>query len=72
MTYCDKRNQREKISTSQTHTDTTNKVIKLNCCATFFGLVKNKKSNAFLFTERQFFKLPIKQPYGQFFEYTYD
>ena len=56
MTYCDKRNQREKISTSQTHTDTTNKIIKLNRYATFFGLVKNNKIKCvsiFLYTQNR-------------------
>ena len=52
MTYYDKRNQREKISTSQTHTDTTNKIIKLNRYATFFGLVKNNKISIFLYTQK--------------------
>ena len=56
MTYYDKRNQREKIYTSQTHTDTTNKVVELNCYATFFGLVKNnkiKRVSIFLYTQKR-------------------
>ena len=55
MTYYDKRNQKKEISTSQTHKDTTNKVIKLNCYATFFGLVKNNKIqrvSIFLYTQK--------------------